>query len=245
MDIYKYSPASVNLVQEEAKQSWEIDRIEYKEGIKIYLKGCDFPQKGMPTPESILSVNQVKKVIKRIHIFIRSWTIFEELFWPIVQPFILKEEYQTPFTKEFAKFFNGKSALIISHIFEYDWAYRLRLQDLFFETTKEDLIKQPYREVRRLIKLNSQRDYEENVKKFKYIPYLFLIPSVRRKFRESLKEIEFTRLQPDEGDMFWMLQRIDYDSFGLTFKERENMLESKGWKTKKGTPISSEMTQST
>lgn len=238
-DIYQYAGGGEQIVKNEVSEIWKVDRVEYSQGIRVYLEGCSFPQKGLPTKEALFAINQVKKILKMFHIFIWSRKRFEELCWPVISPYILKEEYQQVFTKEFAKFFTGKTAEIISHIFEYDWAYRLRLQDMLGETTKDELLKQPYREVTRIVEINKQRDYKEVSDKFRFLPYIFLIPSVRRRFRHALKEIDFAKLQFDEGDMYWANQRLEYNTFGKTFEERTELL--KGYQVVQSTHINREM----
>lgn len=223
-DIYKYQ-ATKDIIKQEASELWVLEKVEYTDGIQLHIVGCSYPQKGLPTPEALTAINSIKKILKTFNIFIFSTQRFETVCWPIMSSFILKEEYQQAFTKEFSKFFKGKTAEIISHIFEYDWAYRLRIQDLFTASTKEKLMKRPYREVKHLIQLNKERDYKEVSDKFKYVPYLFLIPSLRRSFRASLREIDYEKLCYDEGDRYWALQRIEYDSFGKNFDERKEMLQ--------------------
>ncbi len=250
-DIYENKSGGDQIAQESV-QVWHMDRIEYDGGIKLYLKGCDYPQKGMPTPEALFAVNAVKKILlvgmrtfKGSLIFVRVKKLvkaFNEIGWRIISPYVLKEEYQQEFTREidnliyFFLFAYGieaddanRCASIMSHIFEYDWAYRLRLQDLFGETNKEMLQDNPRSELRRLLELNRVRDFKEANDKFKMfarmMSWVFFIPRVRHSFVTAVSLVDFSKLVPDEGDRYWMLQRLDYQSFGKTLEERKEMLK--------------------
>ncbi len=250
-DIYENQSGGQQIANESV-QVWEMERIEYEEGIKIYLKGCDYPQKGLPTPEALFAVNALKKVLlvgmrtfKGLLLFVgvkKLIKAFNEVGWRIISPYVLKNEYQQEFTKQFDNliyFFlfaygietddASRFASIISHVFEYDWAYRLRMQDLFNETNKEKLIENPRKEMRRLLALNRVRDFKEANDKFKMFAriasWMFYIPKVKHCFITALHMVDFSKLQPDAGDRYWMCQRIDYDSFGKTFDERKEMLK--------------------
>lgn len=262
MDIYKYDLGGVQLVRDEAKELWHVDRMEIEGGIKIYMTGCQFPKKSMPTPETISAINQIKRLLlttlKTFHIFIlfirpqKLIKSFNSIAFPIIRPYVLKQQYQTVFAKEFKNLLalllgdyeGGKeTAEIISQIFEYDEAYRIRLQDLFSETTKEKLIKNPRKEIKRLLEIQRQREYDygEINGKFKLFSHVLnlalLSPKLKRKFREALEKINLENLCLDEADLYWLLQRIDYNWNNLPFKEREDMLKLKGWSTVKAIPV--------
>jgi len=244
-DIYENKSGN-DQIASETKQVWEMDRIDCESGgIKLYLKGCDYPQKGWPTHEALFAVNAVKKIIlvlvKRFSIFMNIES-FNVICWGIISPYVLRFKYQQEFTKELDDFIYkflmlygvkdeiaSKFSTIISHVFEYDWAYRMRLQDLFNETNSVKLYKYPRKEMRRLLELNRVRDFKEASDKFKMfarlVSWAFFIPKVKRCFREALKSVDFKKLQPDDGDKYWMLCRIDYNPFGKTEAERKKMLD--------------------
>lgn len=261
LDIYENKSAGDQLSRE-AIESWVVDKIEYVGGIKIYLKGCDYPQKGLPTPEALFVTNQVKKILltsaRTFHIFLLFFSkqklvnAFNTVCWNIISPYTLKPQYRTDFTIEIGNFIyrfmeeyglEEKSAEtfanILAHIFEYDNAYRLRMQDLFTASSFELLNKSPRKELRRLLELNRIRDFKEANTKFKLfatlISLVMLSPKAKYAFRQALIMSDLSKLQFDEGDRYWALQRIDYNAFGKTQEERKDML--KGFNIVKGVPI--------
>lgn len=181
----------------------EIERIEYEGGIKIYLKGHVYPQKGLPTEQAVFAVNIAKKLLS---------FKFRDAVYTALQPHLLKPEYMTPFAREIKRMFPSKLGTVIAHIFEYDSSYRLRTQDLANETSKEALLRNPFKEIRRLLAINKRRDYEEVHLKFKRFGYvlmaLLFLPQFRRKFRE----LDFDKLKPDTADFYWTNIRTDYKS---------------------------------
>ena len=109
---------------------------------------------------------------------------------------------------------------------EYDTAYRYRLEDLFSETTVEKLITDPAKEIKRLVTILADRDPSRPnlVTKFKSISYILSlilwIPKIKRAFVESVKEMNFEKLQLDEMDRYHVKHMIDYKFFGMPIEER-------------------------
>lgn len=261
LDIYE-NGSETQQIAREAVESWEVEKIEYEGGVKIYLKGCDYPQKGIPTAQAIFMINQIKKLlltsVKTFHVFLAFFSkqklvdAFNTVCWGIISPYILKPQYRTDFSLELGSFMYRfmveygieevsaeTFAKIISHIFEYDNAYRLRMQDLFTASSFDQLTISPRKEVKRLLELNRVRDFKEANMKFKIFSTLISLalwsPKVKRSFRRALQDIDLTKLKFDEGDTYWVLQRIDYNAFGKTQEERKEML--KGFNVVKGKPL--------
>ncbi len=148
--------------------------------------------------------------------------------------------FLTPFSLELGKFITTflynvgiteKTAVefgkIVANMFEYDNAYRFRLQDLFTASSLKDMKEKPYKEICRLLKLSKERDSEGVSQKFRYIkPILFLaflIPKVKKAFIKTLDLIEFKNLQLDEIDLYWIAMRTDYDYLGMEVQERADI----------------------
>ena len=68
----------------------------------------------------------------------------------IIYGFLAYSGISTPIAKQ--------TAYIFGEIFEYDNAYRFRVQDLFTESSKELLTKNPIKEIRRLLKIYMSRE---------------------------------------------------------------------------------------
>lgn len=180
-----------------------VERIEYDNGIQVYLTGHTVPFKGMPTEQAVGAINIIKRLL-RLHPL--------QAMWLAIEPHILKEEYRQPITSELCKMFPNKLGITIAHILEYDSAYRFFIMDLLSETTAQELLQAPWGEVRRLLAINARRCAQNPVarKKMRYIGYIFMVllylPSVRKAFREC----DFSKLQTDSGDKYWINLRTDY-----------------------------------
>ena len=176
-----------------------IQRVEYGDGIKVFLKGHPYPLKGMPTQEAMFAVDIVKKLL------MFKW---KDAMQTALKPYLLKPEYMGPFARELRRMFPGKLGTTIATVLDYDNAYRLRIQDLCKETTKEKLLAHPFREVQRLLKINQRRDYPEVHFKFKrFAPFISILLCIRRK---TFRECNWDQLLPDESDLYWLSIRTDY-----------------------------------
>ena len=117
-----------------------------------------------------------------------------------------------------------RMSLIFITLLEYDMAYRLRIEDLLSETTKEKLMKDPVGEAERLIKILAQRDpsrprlvdkFARFVKIFRY-GYWF----IRKPFKKALAQANFELMQLDDVDRYQVRHWTGYNWFGMTIEER-------------------------
>lgn len=165
---------------------------------------------------------------------------FNRIGWSIASPYVLSDKYATPCALEVYHFIAvflrelgvedseaHKTGELVAMIFEYDNAYRYRLQDMFNETEWTLLMSNPRKEIRRLVKLFLERDTEivgKKVSMFVQIAsWVLLIPSVKNAFRYGVDAINFRLMVPDEIDKYWMSFRKDYLFFGKTLAERKEM----------------------
>lgn len=167
---------------------------------------------------------------------------YNRIGYGIVSQFIVKPEYMTPFAGEFQALIytfmrkltgtleisadeSRKFAIILGTIFEYDNAYRYRLQDVFSETTKQKLTENPRQEIKRLCKIYLEREKDPDVVKkyralIKLISLPLYLPMIKSAMRKALHSCEFERLQMDEADKYWCKIRHDYNFQGLPVEER-------------------------
>jgi hypothetical protein len=238
---------------------WKINEIKWgRNGIETIIDGADFPSRGYAPPEAVFANNIVKRMIVRglpVINPLRYEAIldaFSDVGWKVMSPYILKTEYLTPFSKEIYKLTKlfleeikinqaDRIAKLVAHLFEYDNAYRLRLEDLFSETTPELLCNDPRKEIVRLLELNRAREvqHKEGVSnKFKLIAnalgVLILIPKINKAFKKAIKEIDYKNLCIDNTELYWMCHRTDYAFCGKTYEERLELLENSGYKLVKG-----------
>lgn len=119
----------------------------------------------------------------------------------------------------------NKFALIIGSTIEYDFAYRIREEDLASETTKEELVARPVRETRRLLKILAERESRPHlIEKMNKIMLplivILMVPRVRQAFRKALNEIDFKDLQYDDADRYHTLSISSYKFRGRTDEDR-------------------------
>lgn len=261
MNIYDHP---LTRVQDELKDTFPespnatlVDRIE---GNLIYLVGHTYPLKGIPTPEAIHAVNIVKTMIRETFFRLsvrRTLKSFNNVAWKVISPYVVKEEYMTSaaltiqkliqaFLEELVPFgMVTITAKTIAHIFEYDSAYRFRVQDLASETTVDKLLCSPTKEIRRLMMLNRERDFKilplrkdgsrELHKvtvsdKFWWASLALRVLLIRRKYRRAFKiavrKVGIKDMQFDENDVYWACHKTDYNYMGLSLDTRQKLVEN-------------------
>lgn len=206
------SPTVLDLETGPDAPYFEIERVEHNNGYFMWVKGHPCPIKGWPKKESIEAVNWAKRHL------LDTAGCTERL-----SSHIIFEEDKTPLARELrlliALMGYWDTSFVLGQIFQYDEAYRFRLQDLFAETTPQLLSTKPIREILRLLAINKQRDYKVVHRKFQMAAYalcvFFLWPANRAKLRKAMLQINYTNLCPDAGDLYWFSQKIDYDYCGI------------------------------
>lgn len=218
-----------------------VSHIEFGEGIKVFLKGHQYPQKGIPTPEAISAINVVKRVLREgigwgwwLIPFRRKTSLkaFLSICWPVVSPYILRYQFLSPTSQavyDLLKEVDVQMAKIVAHVLEYDSAYKSRLQDLMTESSKEALVDRPIIEIKRLLELNRQRDYDEIHTKLHKVGKLatlaLLWPPFRKSFKKAISECDFNKLCFDKSDKYWICSKRDYNYMGLSYLERQELLK--------------------
>jgi len=122
---------------------------------------------------------------------------------------------------------------VIGTLIEFDNAYHWRMEDIFSETTKEKLLANPRRELLRLIDIYEQR--ERAGIQFKVAPikkaikYLFLIPKIKRAFKEAVRNVDIEKMGITKGakgemnDSYFTMNYGDYDFQGKPIEERQKI----------------------
>lgn len=172
----------------------------------------------------------------------RACDLYRETAMMFLGPYILKTEYQAGFTRELRKLVTtfltslgvpfesaDGAAEVFTTLIEYDNAYRLRIEDLLSETTKEALLKNPARGIKRLMAIYCEREPDartdfNNQTKFAIfgdgLRFALWVPSIRRAFNAAMGSIDFSMLQLDEADRYNILLWRDYNFLGKTIEER-------------------------
>lgn len=219
-------------------------------GMLSYYTDHPFPFKGQPYEEAAEANNIVKKLTLGLLMSLvpqRYW--LEKILFNYCRladytnrRFYLKKEYYKIFGSElwnvtyfFFRYLGISSDVsyrlgrVICNLFEWDDAYRYRIQDLLSESSKENWIN-PKKEIKRLLILFNQREKLVNAgevgldikfrKVIKLTSLLFLIPKFKKAFVFSVKLSDFKKLQFDDTDRYWCNQFQDYDYFGENFVTR-------------------------
>lgn len=173
----------------------DVGRID---GYLMYLKGHRHPMKGIPDEKNVQIADQIKKCL------FKPWNLRH----------ITPTEPTIPCAKEVLKFFTlinqpmiGKC---IAHVLEYDWAYRVRFQDMMSQTESALFIHSPLWETRRILRIYKNREpYPHTYYKIYFLSisrFALYLPKVK----QALREIDFKALQLDEADRYWMSLKYDY-----------------------------------
>lgn len=190
---------------------------------------------------------------KRVRLLTKTLESFNDIASMTVLPFFLKDGYYCPaakevrvFTKAFFESFGvknkqaveggdiaDKTGEILAMIFEFDDAYRFRLQDLMSETSKNSLLKNFQGEMERIFEMYLDRENTTHLLEDKIygvkgklkavrktLKVLWLIPSFRRAIQEGLQAVNFKNWQLDESDIFYTYLYEDYNIRGKSLEER-------------------------
>lgn len=162
---------------------------------------------------------------------------FSSMGMMILKPYIMEEKFYRPLCRQLAPFINkfingtginhasGRFGVIISTLIEYDSAYYTRVEDLFNETSKEALLKNPRNEIKKLIAIYKKREPKKHLQqKFesvgRILRFALLIPRIKKAFRMALEDVEFAQMQMDAADRYHVLRLGGYDYLGLPVEAR-------------------------
>jgi hypothetical protein len=121
---------------------------------------------------------------------------------------------------------------IVSHIIEYDNAYRLRFVDIASEIRVADLIKSPRKEIKRLLDIMIVRDNAIRNKLQSIQQALFFIlalPKIKKALAYSVSRINVDALKYDDIDKYWACLRQDYLFMGLSYEDRQSLIHNMGY----------------
>jgi hypothetical protein len=156
----------------------------------------------------------------------------------VLRPYYLKVNRMTSLGQEiygilislFTELGVGKGKIeptsrILATIIDFDTAYRYRIEDLMSETSKEQMLKRPIREIRRLLKILQDRDSRPELNsKFSAIGLalaaILLIPRFRKAFKKAMGNCTFSNLQLDAADRYHVLALDGYKFLGRSIEDR-------------------------
>lgn len=122
---------------------------------------------------------------------------------------------------------------VIGTLIEYDNAYYWRMEDIFSVVNKENLLKNPRKEIKRIVKIYQQREkggIEFKVEMIgKTLNWLLFIPSVKKAFKQAINSIDFEKLKMTHGlvgevnDSYFTMNYEGYEFEGKSLKERQKI----------------------
>lgn len=219
-----------------------------KEGMTSNYVSHPFPRKGLVYPEAVEANNWIKKILIGLIGSIAHPTTALENFARIAEysfrNHYLQRRFYNKFSRElwkltylFLKKLGVSSDVayrigkIVAHIFQFEEAYRFRLEDLFSETTKEALLT-GRKELNRLFKIYLRREKFVNVgiggldykfgSAMKLLKFALLFPNVKRAWQFALEEMEIENLQMDNADRYYSNTYTGYDYRDKELDDRFN-----------------------
>lgn len=238
-------------IKREQEYTFLLDKVEYVPftGVQIYVVDGEYPKKGFPTPEAVFAINIVKTLtlelirvapflilfgknivlgsynkianrsldgyrINEIYLCKAAYSIYLSVF-AILKDLGVKERIALNFANN------------IAHIFEYDDAWRYRMQDMVTECSLVNLKEKPIEEIKRLLGIYFDRDggtfIRIKIKRFvSMLSLLLLIPKFKKAFVDN---INLVNAKFDQADWYWVSQRNDYLFGGITYEERVSQIK--------------------
>lgn len=124
-----------------------------------------------------------------------------------------------------------KVSEVIGMLFEYDNAYRFRINDLLNEADSRKLESNFPKEVERLIDLLAERETIGNdsvPQRFKsgakLLNYAWKVPKLRKGIKNAIKAINWEKVRLDFPDIYHTCLYSDYNTQGKTIQERMQIL---------------------
>ncbi len=159
----------------------------------------------------------VRELIKLINLFLKELNI-------IPRSGGNREEVIKIWGKDVGEMDFGRT---IGTMIEYDNAYHWRMEDIFSETTKEKLLKNPRKELKRLLQIYKQREGSGIEIKadgiVKLLNWILLIPSVKKAFRNAVKQVNIENLGMTKEDSYYTMNYEGYDFKGKPIEERNKI----------------------
>lgn len=214
--IYRNYESRTDIMFHEPEPTNGVLAINYDNGINVFYENQIYPKKSFPTPEQVFAANLAKRALTfamnpfMIFGWRKNKARFERMAGYDMERLYYKKKYMTPVCREICNLRDkiGDSADIIGHIFEFDSAYRYRLQDIMSECDANNLFNNPSGEIIKLLDIATSRETTSEMKaKYKYLywfAWLLILPPVKQKFLEIIKDINFEKLKLDESDKYWV-----------------------------------------
>ncbi len=214
-----------------------------KGGYLAHYHGRPVPNKGMTYSQATETNNIVKRIsiglvmcLKPIRHPLKNILYqIKRLADYLYAPHYLHTRYYNDCSRELMQFTYALSrrlgfgfelsygfARIPAQLLEGENSYRFRVEDIFTETSKEKLLANPRKELKRLREIYESRDLSKGensvtdkfVMVFTLLNFLLLIPKFKKAFKFALSDSEFKNFQLDDIDSYWANRFNDYNYGG-------------------------------
>lgn len=233
-----------------------VTKVTCVNGLETHYKGADYPMKGYVTPEVLQHADIVKAFLMaliRLHIPLKTspGALLDEVVRigdKCISKYYMQDAERMACMKELdVLLFNftfsytsnepiaRRFSKIVSHLVEWDNAYRLRFIDICSETTPDALCTDPRSEIARILEIILPREvqHKESIRpKFRALVFILramlLVPKVKRAFQDAVRKVNWPLMQYDNQDKYWACLRIDYDFMGMDKDARRALLIDSG-----------------
>lgn len=176
---------------------------------------------------------------RKVKLIDKLLQVYSRMTIGVLHPFVLQTRFLTPAAIEVDRLVyhflrnigindntSEEIGIILHSVIEYDDAYRFRLEDIMSETTKEKLMANPRKEIKRLTKMMAEREHDDKTRikvrnLSKVFSLLLLSGKIKKAFIQSVSRSTFPNIQLDDADRYWVSMRNDYDYFGTRFEDRD------------------------
>lgn len=227
-------------------------------GTRIYYEDHKYPLNGLAWPPAVEAIRPFKRLfmacirlMASAPLLILVFYLFRKKIWEQAQWFAYKsmkqylveserlsisgQEFHRAALKTWGEKAKKTKILgIFLSMWELDTAYRFRIQDGLFNLNKNELKKNPKKELIRIIELmisrevalkEGMRDRWRAFKKVLSMPNFFY----RKLFKEFvafLLEVDLSKIQMDINDIYWTFKISDYEFQGMKVEERMRQIAS-------------------
>ena len=216
-------------------------------GAERHIDGATHPAKGIPTPQAIFALNQVKSLLKEsinhpiplLLTFLlnrnKLLNSFNNIIHKLFYPYLVTREYLVPSAKAVHSFLYEflqelgideptaeLTAYYVAQFPEYDDIYRYIFQDTIAAMDMQMMEALPHMDLQYLQSVIKQRGTHvvsgKINKVLKLLNILLYVPKYKKAFTKHVHHL--LHALPDEADIYWMAHREDYLFGGKTYEER-------------------------
>ncbi len=224
MPVNIYEHEELARSEADVTKAVSVERVAIEDGIKVYLEGYPYPMSGYATSNAVSAVNIVKRLARSLLRFRNIWAlgdtlrIFTDVGMQALRSHVLRVEYMQPVSRELraviARIAGDDIATLVSHIIEYDSAYRFRVHDMLAHASQDAMVHRPMRALWRMLAVNRAADYPAVHRKLRCVVWVLMLwllwPPNRARWGGAWAMADFGRFHMDDASAYWLSIRTDY-----------------------------------